>query len=400
MGDHRERALQAFKRAVELDSTYVVPTLHGLDLAVLLGDSATVRTFERVRMTADTSRSWEPIYRWFVAERTGDTVRAAAILDSLIEQDPQHALPVIQHVVYDGTGARFVLPLVGVLRAEAESRGQSTGFSRNVHDILLPLGHPRKARSLVDSMFSSDAELNALITRVRDALVGGGDSADADAAVRRLDVMYRTLQGDEGVRHRWRRAILRVTEPWRLAHGDTSTVRRSLAVIRAGIEWETERARAQQPAMSAAAARPWDADIDIGVVQAMYDEIAGVPTARASLMRLDSALRALDYSMANVTRREMANLVAARLLERAGEPRLALAAVRRRGDMWTPSHPYLATQLREEGRLAALVGEREQAIAAYRHYLALRFDPEPSLRAEVDEVRRELARLEGESAGR
>jgi serine/threonine-protein kinase len=132
----------------------------------------------------------------------------------------------------------------------------------------------------------------------------------------------------------------------------------------------------------------------------MYAEIAGAPSARATLMRLDSVLTGLDYSMQHVHRRAMANLVAARLLERAGDPRRALAAVRRRGDMWTPTHPYLATQLREEGRLAALVGEREQAITAYRHYLALRFDPEPSLRAEVEEVRRELARLEGESAGR
>jgi hypothetical protein len=35
---------------------------------------------------------------------------------------------------------------------------------------------------------------------------------------------------------------------------------------------------------------------------------------------------------------------------------------------------------------------------AYRHYLALRYNPEPSVRPEVDRVRAELARLVGEPA--
>ena len=38
------------------------------------------------------------------------------------------------------------------------------------------------------------------------------------------------------------------------------------------------------------------------------------------------------------------------------------------------------------------------AIRAYQHYLALRDDPEPSVRPEVDAVRVELATLVGEIA--
>ena len=52
--------------------------------------------------------------------------------------------------------------------------------------------------------------------------------------------------------------------------------------------------------------------------------------------------------------------------------------------------------LREEGRLAALAGDREGAIEAYSHYLALRHSPEPSVKPEVDQVRAELAALVGE----
>jgi hypothetical protein len=47
------------------------------------------------------------------------------------------------------------------------------------------------------------------------------------------------------------------------------------------------------------------------------------------------------------------------LLEKLGDNRGALTAARRRTDAWTQNNPY-RNQLREQGRLAALVGEREE----------------------------------------
>jgi hypothetical protein len=52
--------------------------------------------------------------------------------------------------------------------------------------------------------------------------------------------------------------------------------------------------------------------------------------------------------------------------------------------------------LRDEGRYAALAGDREGAIKAYRYYLILRGDAEPSLQPQVDTVRAELASLEND----
>ena len=43
--------------------------------------------------------------------------------------------------------------------------------------------------------------------------------------------------------------------------------------------------------------------------------------------------------------------------------------------------------------MAALAGDREGAIERYTRYLALREDPEPAVKAEVDEVRRALEEL-------
>ncbi|MSR07183.1 MAG: hypothetical protein EXR93_08980 [Gemmatimonadetes bacterium] len=46
--------------------------------------------------------------------------------------------------------------------------------------------------------------------------------------------------------------------------------------------------------------------------------------------------------------------------------------------------------------LAALTGDTTGAVKAYSHYLALRYDPEPSIKPEVDRIRAELARLVAE----
>jgi hypothetical protein len=60
---------------------------------------------------------------------------------------------------------------------------------------------------------------------------------------------------------------------------------------------------------------------------------------------------------------------------------------------------FIGPSLREEARLAAVVGDRHGAIRALRHWLALHDDPEPSVRPEVDAVKGELAKLVGEPAG-
>jgi hypothetical protein len=89
---------------------------------------------------------------------------------------------------------------------------------------------------------------------------------------------------------------------------------------------------------------------------------------------------------------EHAPIAQARLLEQQGDRVAALNALRRR-PYFIGWQPFLAASLREEGRLAAAVGQRDVAIKAYQHYLTLRSNPEPALRAQADSVRAELARL-------
>ncbi len=124
--------------------------------------------------------------------------------------------------------------------------------------------------------------------------------------------------------------------------------------------------------------------------------LAGPNERRPALDRLDSLLRAGPRE-SEYARRWM-NLIAARLFAAEGDFEHALAAVRRREfglSIWFGSTLY-----REEGRLAALAGDTTGAIEAYGRYLAFRSHPEPEVRAEVEQVRAELAKLVGEPGSR
>ena len=119
------------------------------------------------------------------------------------------------------------------------------------------------------------------------------------------------------------------------------------------------------------------------------------PDAREAVARLDS-LWQTGVAGLPTWLSKLSPLVISRLYEAIGDVPGALAAIRRRG-FYAGHAQYFASYVREEGRLAALVGDREGAIRAYQHYLALRDDPEPSVQPEVDAVRAELATLVGET---
>jgi hypothetical protein len=118
--------------------------------------------------------------------------------------------------------------------------------------------------------------------------------------------------------------------------------------------------------------------------------LSGRPDGPRKVASLDSLFRSgipmWSFGLAH------GNLVLARLYEAQGNlPRAAETIRRQTFGLGVPA--YLATYLREEGRLAALTGDRAGAIRAYQHYLVLRDDPEPSVRPQVAEVRKELAKL-------
>ena len=151
---------------------------------------------------------------------------------------------------------------------------------------------------------------------------------------------------------------------WRLAHGDTRTARAAIARLAGGKA------------------------LGCGVMlEALLGAAEHRADAGAAFARLDTLILAGGGLSSWV-------MELARWREAQGDVGGALRATRRRAGydaMWNLSYC-----LREEGGLAALVGDRAGAIKAYTLYLALRYNPEPSVKPEVDRVRAELARLVGE----
>jgi hypothetical protein len=74
-----------------------------------------------------------------------------------------------------------------------------------------------------------------------------------------------------------------------------------------------------------------------------------------------------------------------------GNAAAALRALDRR-TRYNGWQPYLAETLREEGRLAAQLGDSARALRAWEHYVAFRAAPEPALVYDVRSVRTALNR--------
>jgi hypothetical protein len=212
-----------------------------------------------------------------------------------------------------------------------------------------------------------------------DALLWDADTLRALAALPAMEARVRGgPPADTASARAWARTAFDVAQ-WRLGHGDTSGVRAAIAGLRA-MTFSGRAARLERD----------------GVVLLLDAQLAAAlrrPDAAALRLALDSVLALGPYGG---HLRVVGNLAVSRLFEQAGDlPRAYAAALR-----WAPAPgvadmTFFSTYLREQGRLAERLGRREEAVRAYRHYLAIRPAPDPSVRAVDAQVRRALRRLEG-----
>jgi serine/threonine-protein kinase len=379
-----ERAEAAFHRALDLDSAFSAPLQHLLELAARRGDTTTVRRLGAIAIGADSAGEIADYLRWRTAISLGDSLALAA-LRSRFASMTSTSLDFIGGVsVFDGVAVE------DSDRALAElSRRAGTSTARfwshfRGHAHAMNRGRPGAGRRLLDAAALETQPLprHHLRQQVRDALYWGGDSTAASAAVGVL-AQHAGAEWAGGAAERAAQYHdLCVSEQWRLWHGDVRTGDRAIARLAeasapddaAGLVSANRACATLLGALLAAGARRRDAS--------------------AKLDRLDSLMQTVPAPAIHPeTMADYGNLVVARLRERGGNRHGALAAARRR--RYFMDWPlYLSTFLLEEGRLAALTGDREGAIRAYRHYLALRSDAELPARAEVEEARARVAALE------
>jgi serine/threonine-protein kinase len=377
--DWEDRSLAGFKKAMELDSTYLPGYTHAMPLAPSMGDTAFYNRALRLRSAADTSSYWRIQNDWYLASKRGDTSEADRILENLGPKQEFNFTGVIRHMLFDGTGAAQTKYAVDRFIALAVTDADRRARQRYAHDVMLDLGRPADASKYLAASRDSALDLNALIITVRDAELGQIPEAQATAAVKLLSQKESKPDAADSAGRAVQRALVRLLEPWRIAHGDTSQTRRSLQRLR----------------LFARDARndPVQAEIEIAYIEMLHADAAKSPALRRSVERLDSLTLLLDVSSAPPARLSQQTIAGSRVWDKLGEPARALVLAGRYSVWFTEAMPYLATQLRDQGRFAVKAGDRKRAIRAYEHYLGMRATAEPAMMPQVDSVRRELAAI-------
>jgi serine/threonine-protein kinase len=398
----RRRATEAFRRSVALDSASA-PLGHLLEVAVLEDDSATVRRMAPLYLARDSSGELLGFYRWRIAEGLHDE----PALTALRAQYRQMRLPslwrIMNYAVLDGRRMEDAESAAVAIRSQS---GRSSDWQRSktyLHAFEINRGHPAKA--LGDTARADEDEYaphTALYERMLDALYGDGDSVNGSEAARALARIAAGPVSEGSDARAVAQTDLCVVTLWRLSHGELAAAAQAITRLRSRLPGDSPASLTTNMICAA-------------LLEAKLEAASGTAGAAAALDSLDTLMRsgpggqrngppvAFTLSPAYVRSNvgispfgfeDFANLEVARLREHRGDIRAALSAVRRRPYSYHTSD-YLASHLREEGRLAALSGDTAAAVRAYRHYLVLRSDPEPALRPAVEAIRAELGKLGG-----
>jgi hypothetical protein len=209
-----------------------------------------------------------------------------------------------------------------------------------------------------------------------DALFQDGDTAAAAADVRALSQLAAATTPAGSVADAIRtRAACRLGF-WAMSHGDVPGARRWAEKVR-GVRLESQDIYTDD-----------DRAICGGLLGAWLVRRGG-PESATLLERVDSIYFASDVAVDY----QVTNIVTARVRESVGDLTGARKAIGRVSVGLTISPRFQSTYLREQGRLALAAGDTAAAVTALRRYVALRSDPEPSLRAESDSARALLASL-------
>jgi hypothetical protein len=362
------KARDALLHALAVDSTDALTLQFLLRLAGGAGDRDAVRRYLGLYVANNPDAYEAESMRWLAATTLGDTAVLADLRSRLGDMHPFYLRALVEWSPGLGAGLDVADRAARVYEDGAKSVGERRAVIVGIVPFLLNRGRPGAAGRLLATAergFGQRADVGVLEFRVYAALHWDGDSSEAAAAVGALEAYLGGAPAPTG-HVRDRQTAICALAHWRFAAGDFAGAEAALAQLRAPYLIEST------PVCAAA-------------VNAQLAAARRRPDAGSALERLDVLLAA------GSDRRHLlmgvGNLIAARLYEARGDLRHALDLTRRR-NAW--GNQLLSTQLREEGRLAALVGDTAGAVRAYRHYLALRSDPEPTLRPDVERVRAAL----------
>jgi TolB-like protein/tetratricopeptide (TPR) repeat protein len=382
-------AAEAFRRGWRVDSVsggqlrdagrsevLAEPIGHLVEMAQQDGDANAVRRLVAVGLASDSASPRGYYLRWHAALSAGGSALRDFWADSL--RLPTLTLAhIYRFSASSGVGMDDHVRSGELMFAQWEAAEPEVATFH--HSVMLHNGgRPRAAEQLLGSLL--DAPDVSIGLPIREALYWSGSMTAAQEAARRLPRIIAS-GADSGLALQRKVQSLCALATWRAALGDYAYADRAI----------------RQLVGTAVVGLPPDDSLAVSNYRTLCVALLGA--TRSSALNLPDAPAALDRAdraalTFNVGESMGANLVVARVAEEQGDLPRALRAVRRRASGYTLlPHWYLSTFLREEGRLAALTGDTAGAVRAYGHFLALRPDPEPELRPEVERVRAALAAL-------
>ncbi|HEU5180025.1 MAG TPA: hypothetical protein VFW45_04490, partial [Candidatus Polarisedimenticolia bacterium] len=380
--DWPRRAAEALDRAIGLDSSFTPAVATRLFVAMWMEDEAAIRRFAGLMEGPVTAGFADGTMLWAAAVTLRDSAGAwrwrgqgseshINFVTKLVKM-PLHAVTTGLPLA-DAHWANRTLRQVGATELERAAAQLGEFAVTAAEGRLISFGEWR---------FDEDRFGNSWIAAnlIRQALIEPGYDQQVRELMRRYDPA------------RWPPVRDCFVELYRVHTGDTSSTRQAIQRLRAFA--------ASTPPPDDAAAWP---SLEFRVCPLLLETILeGPPFGHGGGKHLE----ALEMLMRQGPRWftgaavgptapvALANWTIARLREAEGDIPGALAAIRRRENSYYPEYLWsLPAFLRQEGRLAALVGDTVGARRAYDHYLTLRTDPDPPLRAQRDSVVAERARL-------
>jgi hypothetical protein len=351
---------------------------------VLTSDTAGVRRLGNLYLARYPESELSDFVRWRMSVVLGTDSARARLRSGFGHMNVRSLTRIVAFAQLSGIGEEDVDPASAALRQEARVRtADPEGAHWTLAGLALNQGRPTEAGEAVEASRDFGTAHQVLWNHVLNALLGEGDSTIAVNAVRRLlpattGPALGSLSAGSTPNPAGRAELntdLCVLGLWYAQRSEWGVAQRAVARMREPGEPE-DVVPAWPPSQVCAA-----------VIEAAMAVGRKRPDGRPALARADSLVTLGWFAMAPL------NLVLTRLWEAEGDLPRALAAVRRFEYDDPVGAAYLAIRLRTEGRLAALAGDRDAAVRAYTHYLALVNRPEPQVQPLVAQVREELGRL-------
>ncbi len=378
------QALDAFRRAEALDSSFASALEHQSMLYFVIGDpEGATRAIAR-QAARDSTGDFYRVNAFQHAIWSGDTAAQTRAIRRLATHAPVGLLyaAIVQTADFADefratvTVSDSVLALLRREHPDALS-GNIGGIS--VREAAWNTGRP----ALAVASPADRSDVGQVIEEVMAGLLWDGDSAQASRSVKTLSSLLRDPPNNTPP------ALLQWAQftvaTWSLSQGDTATA---------------ERVQRALSAVPLPPESPWTANsarVLASLLRAQLAVARGSPGALAQLDAVDTLL--MELPALNGRLRVTANSLLAALYDASKEPERALGVLGRRDGQYAVGM-YAPDRQWRIARIAEHLGRREEAIVALRHYIAMREKAEPHLQGAVREARERLRRLEAESSGR